>query len=434
MEQRVKLSEKVSYAAYNFGQTSLSMFVSTYIMYYYTDVLLIPAVIVSQLLLFGRLFDGIVDPFIGYFMDRNKKTGEKYKGYIIKAAPLLIIFSILLFTPLPLGVKQAVPVCFFTYILWSACFSVLESSGGALAVSLSANEEQRRQLSTFRMVSSILATLLATFSVQLLVQGLGGGNEKQGYFYTMLLFASVSFFMIMPAPFILKERNYKTTNRLSVKKCLTVLTKNKRLILFILMYSLNQIASTMKSQMAIYYFKYAFDSIELVSIFFLIGRLASLSAQPFILYLSKRVKIINLMIFGYFFAAAPMLCVLFVKSSPWTIIMLCSISSLFSAFPANLAFTYSAQIADEISNISDNSFSGIVVSLIGLSSRIGSSLGGFIAVGVLALADYVPNVQITGTAMLALQISFIGLTVAAYSLSGISAIIMKHVKPSDGGI
>lgn len=433
MEQYIRLSEKFSYAALSFAHTLISMFVSTYILYYYTDVLLLPAASVSVLLLVVRLFDGAVDPFIGHFMDKRMFRRGKFKGYLAIWAPVFILFSVLLFTPLSLAKSAALLVAFCIYLFWSFTYSMVENVSGALAISLSSAAVQRRQLNTFRMVASILATLVVTYFALILVERFGRADEAKGFFFTALLFSAIALVTLIPAILTIRERNYRPTNRLSLRQCLAVLFKNKKLLLFLLMYLSNQIASTLKTQAAIYYFKYALDRMDMVPVFFLVGRLASLAAQPFIVLLSKRFKIIHLIIAGYVLAGVSMLCIGLTSASVWTLIAFSSIGSLFSAFPANLAFTYSAEIADEISQGSDGSFSGIVSSMTGLSSKIGSSVGSSAVALVLALSAYVPNAPAAQPALFSIQMAFIVFTAAMYFASGLFAFLSNYRKKAPVG-
>lgn len=417
MNQSIRLSENISYAALSFGQTLLGMFVSTYILYYYTDVLLLPAAAVSVLLLIVRLFDGVIDPLIGHYMDRRSFKNSKFKGYLIRWAPAFFLLSILLFTPFRLPGTPLFFVCFILYTLWSFVSSIMENVCGALAISLSADQAQRRQLNTFRIVASILATLIVTYLSLILVQQLGQGSEQKGFFYTTVLFTLLTALAICPSMKLIEERNYQPTSLLNLRQCLRVLLTHRVLRFFLLMYLSHQAASAFKTQIAIYYFKYAFERMDLVPTFFLLGRIASLSAQPMIVFFAKHFKILHLMMVGFIGSGLCMLAIIFTGSSVWGLIALASLGSVFSAFPANLAFTYSAEIVDQLSLGNNNSFSGIVVSLMGLSSKIGSSLAGSAVALVLALSAYVPNTAASKSSLFGIQVGFIGLTAALYLLS-----------------
>lgn len=428
MEQRIRLSEKFSYASFRFGQSIITMFVSTYILYYYTDVLLLPAASVSLLLLIVRLFDGGIDPVIGYYMDKRQPRRGKFKGYLYVWIIPLCLSTILLFAPFSVEKNVAVLVCFVVYMLWSFFYSMVESASAALSISMCSEEGQRRELNTFRIVASALSTLAVTYSALLFVKYFGKADEQKGYFHTAIFFTVIAFVMMFPCIMPINERNYKPGNRLNLRGNLSVLTKNKKLLFFLLMYCCNQIASGLKTQTSLYYFKYTLGRMDMVPIFFLVGRLASLAPQPLIVILSKKFKIIFLIIAGYILASAAILCIFFTGSSPWSMIILSGVSSLFSAFPANLAFTYSAEIADEISQGNDNSFSGIVSSLMGFSHRVGTSIAGSVAALILALSAYIPNTVQTQTTLFGIQLCFIGITAFMYFFSGVCALFSYKSK------
>lgn len=70
--------ERVSYFFVNLGNIPIMTMVNAYLSIFYTDTLGMDAKVVGTMFLIARVFDGVNDPFIGYFIDRapNSKFGK----------------------------------------------------------------------------------------------------------------------------------------------------------------------------------------------------------------------------------------------------------------------------------------------------------------------------------------------------------------------
>ena len=70
--------ERVSYFFVNLGNIPIMTMVNAYLSIFYTDTLGMDAKVVGTMFLIARVFDGVNDPFIGYFIDRapNSKFGQ----------------------------------------------------------------------------------------------------------------------------------------------------------------------------------------------------------------------------------------------------------------------------------------------------------------------------------------------------------------------
>ncbi len=68
---QVPLKEKISFAFAEFGSQFIWTTVGSFLIKYYTDVALIPAVVAGNILLLARVLDGIQDLAFGYIAERT---------------------------------------------------------------------------------------------------------------------------------------------------------------------------------------------------------------------------------------------------------------------------------------------------------------------------------------------------------------------------
>ncbi|NSB24505.1 Na+/melibiose symporter-like transporter [Clostridium saccharoperbutylacetonicum] len=76
-ENKLKISEKISYGFGDLASNVMWGLVGSFLLYFYTDVALIPAAATATLFLVARVLDAFIDPIIGNFVDRtNSKYGR----------------------------------------------------------------------------------------------------------------------------------------------------------------------------------------------------------------------------------------------------------------------------------------------------------------------------------------------------------------------
>lgn len=84
--------------------------ISTYLAVFYTDVVGLTPFVASAIMLVARIWDGVNDPMMGVIAEKTNTRFGKYRPYLIFAAPVLALTSILTLsktgasggTPLPM--------------------------------------------------------------------------------------------------------------------------------------------------------------------------------------------------------------------------------------------------------------------------------------------------------------------------------------------
>jgi len=140
--EKIKISEYLNYSVISFGTSLLTLTVSTYILYYYTDVLLFPLELVTVLLFACRFFDGAIDPVIGFYMERRHSRFGKYRGYIIFWALPASIFHAAMFSPPSLTGTPLVAYCFVLYLFWAVAHSMIECAHSPMLITINGSPER----------------------------------------------------------------------------------------------------------------------------------------------------------------------------------------------------------------------------------------------------------------------------------------------------
>ena len=94
---KVPLISKIAYGFGDVGCNFSWMFVSNFLMIFYTDVFGISMAAVSALMLFSRFWDAINDPIVGGLTDKTNTRWGRYRPWLLVAAPITSVLLILSF-------------------------------------------------------------------------------------------------------------------------------------------------------------------------------------------------------------------------------------------------------------------------------------------------------------------------------------------------
>ena len=94
----LKFSEKLAYGLGDFASNLIFATVSTFLMYFYTDIYGLPAVGVGTILFVARFVDALWDLLLGTLIDRTNTRWGQCRPYLLFASPLLAVCVVATFT------------------------------------------------------------------------------------------------------------------------------------------------------------------------------------------------------------------------------------------------------------------------------------------------------------------------------------------------
>lgn len=205
-ENKLKISEKISYGFGDLASNVMWGLVSSFLLYFYTDVALIPAAATATLFLLARVLDAFIDPVIGSFVDRtNSKYGRTRPFILFGIIPFCIMF-VLTFTTFDLSDTGKLIYAYVTYIIVGILYSVINVPYGALMPLMTRNTEEKAQLASFRMLGMATGNVFVSACSMALVNILGKGNQRTGFLLTSMIFAVAGLVCFMIVCFNCKER------------------------------------------------------------------------------------------------------------------------------------------------------------------------------------------------------------------------------------
>lgn len=132
---RLPLGLKVFFAIGSLGFTLLISAISFFLLFFYTDVALVPPALAGSALLVGRFWDTINDPLVGWLSDRTRSRWGRRRVYLIYGALPLALTAITLWV-MPRGLSPVLAFVWIvvTYTLFDTFFTLTNMPFGALTV------------------------------------------------------------------------------------------------------------------------------------------------------------------------------------------------------------------------------------------------------------------------------------------------------------
>ena len=168
------------------------MFVGNFLMIFYTDVFGISMSAVAGLMLFSRFWDAINDPIVGSLSDKTNTKWGRYRPWLLIAAPITAIILMLSFWAHPNWSSTAKIIYMaITYCILVLGYTCVNIPYGTLCGAMTQNMEERAKINTFRSVSAMIAIGIINIITVPLVEKMGNGNDKKGYFLTAIIYGVI---------------------------------------------------------------------------------------------------------------------------------------------------------------------------------------------------------------------------------------------------
>jgi len=225
---KLSIKEKVGYGLGDTASHFVWDMVGFWILIFYTDTFGISAAAAGTIMLIARVWDMVSDPLMGIIADRTTTKWGKFRPYILWMAVPYSILAVLTFTTPDLGATGKIIYAGVTYFLLMTVFTAINLPYSSLGAVMTSDSYERAGLNSYRFVFAFIGQLIVTGSALTLVLYFGNGDTAQGYQYTLILFAVISFLLFMITFKTTKERvQPPKEQQQNLKEDLRNLFKNK---------------------------------------------------------------------------------------------------------------------------------------------------------------------------------------------------------------
>lgn len=417
--EKLPIVEKFSYSFTDLAGNMLYVTITSYIMYFYTDVFGISVAAAGMVLLIARFVDAISAPVWGSIVDHtHTKWGQSRPFFLWLAIPFGIA-TVLAFLSPDLSATGKVWYAGITYILAAGIiYTGIQTPINSILPSLTSDSNERVVANSFRMVGGAIGSFLAGAAILPMVAFLGNGNDRLGFPLAVGIFAVVAIILLFTAFKNLKEKHVDANKAVPLKDSIRATYGNWPWILLVTAFVLFWIGFGARNTMVVYYAKYILDNAYLASLFNgligILGIIGSISI-PFI------VKITNkhmTMIIGLVVAMVGQTLIALVGGNLALVIAAWFISVLGASVACAMPFAMLADTVDYGEWKNKIRAPGFLTAIGGaFCIQLGSGFGSYIPSKIMEAAGFVANEANGATALASVEFSFIWLPVIIFAIA-----------------
>lgn len=235
-EDEIRFSEKLGYGLGDFACNIVWNSLSMFILYFYTDVIGMPAAIMSTMMLVVRIIAGFLDIFFGVAVDKTKSKYGKARPWILWMAIPFGISTVLLFSVPDIVETGKLIYVILTYVLINVIYTAINIPYGTLNSLITQDQEKRSEINIYRMFCSTAGALCVSTMVLPVVSFFGG--DQMGWILTFIMFGTVATLLFLFTFKSTSERvvavNEESFKNISFKDGIGIILKNKYCIMVVL--------------------------------------------------------------------------------------------------------------------------------------------------------------------------------------------------------
>lgn len=414
--------QRIGYGVADTACNLVWQMITLYLMFFYTDVMKLPATAVGIMFLATRLVDGVADVLMGLLIDNTHTKYGKSRPYFLWGAVPFGIIAVLTFYVPDVGPTGRLVWAYATYIGLSLLYTVVNIPLASILPALTSDTNERTNLATTRMVFSFIGATIISSVAMPMIDHLGGGDKAHGYFVTMSIWAVVATVLFLFTFKNVEERVLVQQEKVGITAALKAMKGNTPWFVFALNFVVMWGAVFFQGGALIYYITYNLGRPELVSVVAgitafipMIGTLAT----PFF---SKRMLKINVFLLSSAIILIGTGMMLISGASAMGLMAGAVILGLGNGLRTSIYFSMQADPIDYGEWKSGVNAAGILSAVNGFIGKIAFAIVGAAAGYLLASGGYAPNQTQSPAALHAITLCYFYIPM---TLIVISMVIMK---------
>lgn len=387
MKKEASFYRRISYGMGDFAVNGMFTFVSTYLLYYYTDVAGMDLAAISVIMLVGRTADAVCSILVGGLVDRTKTRFGKCRPYLFFCSlPLGLLTGLLFYVP-DMGGNKGI-YCTAIYILYSIFYALVNVPYTTLLSLLSRENEVRIRYNVFKIAGANLGGMLVTMFTLRAVRSLDG-PKISGYTVTAAMVGLVGFASLLLCAAVTKETvQTKREEKLSLKKFGKAALHNRHWLVFCGVMFLSILYMTLHNQTTLYYAKYCLGREDISSLFLTLTPLACVAAAFFMPGIAGRVGMKKITCAGNVMVVVSLIGTWFLEKSPLGLLLCSALTSLGWAVASGMVFVMIPQLIDFTEWQDGCRAQGLMTSIVTFLMKMGAALSGLIGPLIMQAGGY----------------------------------------------
>lgn len=407
MKNKISIKEKLSYGLGDLACNTMFTLVSSYIMFFYTDIAGIGLGAVGTIMLVSRIVDAVTDPVMGGIIDKTHTKWGKARPYVLWMAVPFGLISVLMFIAPNFSSTGKFVYALVTYIMFCVVYTALNIPYSTMMCNMTDSESERLSFNMFKTIGSNGGGFVATGLTLGLVAAIGRGNQAMGFTGTVIVYAVFGVILLFICFRNTKERIIPQGKAIPLKDSIRVAVKNKNWILMCLIAFLCFTSLIIRNQGTLYYAKYYLENEAAATPLMSIATLLGIPLALVTPVIAKAVGTKRCVFFGSLIQVASIVGIYFAGKNLTMIYILTAIGAIGFGVAMGLLFILTAETIDYSEWQTGLRPQGLMTAFVGFMVKLGMAVAGAVSAAILAAGGYVENVAQTQSSLNAIRANYI---------------------------
>ena len=423
----------LGFAAGEFGANLTWNMISGFILFYYSNVMLLPVAAIGTMLLATRVLDAVIDPAIGIAVDRTNTRWGRARPYLFAATLPFVVVTVLTFSVPDWSADRQLIYAYVTFTLAGILFSLLYIPYNAMLPLLTSDPAEKLRISSYRAIAAAAGSIVMYSSLMYLVNTLGRGNQRMGFSLTSAVMGLATALSMLLVFVTTRERPIApgTQTHHPLQASIGGMLRNPAwlmvaayaLFLFIRLGSM--VSATAFFAVDVLHkaaaISWLFSSL---SVAILIG---GYLAKPFLARTGLRAG--NLLSLS--FAIVLTLAMALSTRQIWLFAVFYFLANMSIGIQSTTMFVLAADSVDAQQQLYGHRAEGMLTSAVSFATKVGMALGGSVVAYGLAFASYRPD-AVSEVARFQIQLMYFGMP-ALFALAQMVIVsLYKPIAPASG--
>lgn len=418
---KMSLFEKISYGFGNMGLCLATTIVTSFLMYFYTDIVQLTLKQVGTIMLFGGIADAISDPLMGAFIDKTKTRWGKSRPYLLFCAIPMAVISTMLFKVPDASLEVRYIYALVTYILYTLAYTAICIPQNVLITSITDEPKERLHVNMFGTLGTTIAQFIVSALALSAVHKLGNGSEADGFFRTMIIFCSIGALFIL---ICFKATNERITPPENVKvtiKDLLISMKNKAWIICAITSLCSIAAVVVRATTTVYFTQYVLGNVDIASKMLSITSLVGIPVTLVTPIIAPKLGKRNIVLIGALTAILGSVGMHFATHSTTLVLVLTVVIAVGLALPLGVVYVMTAEAIDYGEWKTGLRVQGFLMAFVGFGVKVANSVATMLSSKILEKGGYIGGAEVqTEAAKRAIETSYLVLPIILLAIIFVS--------------
>ncbi|WP_336783178.1 glycoside-pentoside-hexuronide (GPH):cation symporter [Paenibacillus illinoisensis] len=262
----VTVRERIGYAMGDVGVNFVWIALTSFITFFYTDVVGIGPIIVGNILAAARIMDGFTDIGMGALVDKTSSGKGKGRPWLLWMCVPFAILSFLVFTVPDLSPTGVIVYATVTYLLVNIAYSAIYIPYNVMNTTIIQDPYQRSILTVFRIFFSMGLGVIITSEFMNIINKFGG--DQSAWIMVMAVFSILCpiFIFISYKGTTERVRPSVVRKEIPFKRAFKGLMRNKFWFIMLALQFITAFIVSISNAINVYFAQYVFGDLGIMGV------------------------------------------------------------------------------------------------------------------------------------------------------------------------